>query len=83
VIETALERAAARGCRHSSATVRYGPERLELEIRADRRLPDVGDTLGSVSERVELYGGSLDVLDDERNQFAIRCVLPLEGTVAA
>jgi signal transduction histidine kinase len=81
VIETALERAAGLGCRHTSATVRYEPRRLELEIRGDRRLPDLGDALRSVSERVELYGGSLDVLD-EHAQFAIRCVLPLEGAVA-
>jgi signal transduction histidine kinase len=83
VIETALERAAALGCQHTSATVRYEPRQLELEIRGDRRLRDVGDTLQSIIERVELYGGSLNVLDDEHTQFAIRCLLPLEGAVAA
>jgi signal transduction histidine kinase len=83
VVETALERAAALGCEHTSATVRYEPRQLELEIRGDRRLLDLGDTLRSVCERVELYGGSLDVLDDDHTQFAIRCRLPLEGAVAA
>jgi signal transduction histidine kinase len=81
VIETALERAAGLGCRHTSATVRYEPRRLELEIRGDRRLSDLGAGLRSVAERVELYRGSLDVLHDEHAQFAIRCLLPLEGAV--
>ena len=63
VIETALERAAALGCRHTSATIRYELRALELEIRGDRQLPDLGAALRSVAERVELYRGSLDVLD--------------------
>src|SRR5205807_6239563 len=77
VIETALERATALGCRNTSATVRYEPRRLELEIRGDRRLPDLGDTLRFVSERVELYGGTLEA-PDEHTQFTSRCLLPLE-----
>ena len=82
VIETALERAAAQGCRHTSATVRYEPRRLELEIRGDRQLPDLSDTFRLVSQRVELYGGTLEAPEDNHTQFAIRCLLPLEGAVA-
>ncbi len=83
VIETALEHAAALGCRHASATIRYDPRWLELQIRGDRPLPDLGDMLRSVSDRVQLYGGTLDLLDDEHTQFTIRCLLPLEGAVMA
>jgi hypothetical protein len=32
-----------------------------------------------VSERVELYGGELDALPAARDEFALRCRLPLEG----
>jgi len=83
VIETALERAAASRCRHASATVRYQPKRLELEIRGDRELPYPGDDLRSVSERVALYGGRLDVLDAKPAEFAVRCRLPLEGSLTS
>jgi len=82
VIETALERAAACKCRHADATVRYAPRRLELEVHGDRQLADARDTLRAVAERVELYSGSLDVLDADPTGFAIRCRLPLEGTPA-
>jgi len=80
VIETALERAAASRCRHARATVRYQPKRLELEVRGDRELPYPGDDFRSVSERVALYGGRLDVLDAAPAEFAVRCRLPLEGS---
>jgi signal transduction histidine kinase len=56
VIETALERAAAAGCEHAIITVRYEPQRLELEVRGDRSLP-AGETLRSASERVGLCRG--------------------------
>ena len=38
----------------------------------------------AVTERVELYGGELDVLPAaERNEFVLRCRLPLEGLLTA
>ncbi len=80
VIETALEHAAGSRCRHASATVRYQRRQLELEIRGDREFPDRSEDLRSVSERVALYGGKLDVLDAEPSQFAVRCQLPLESS---
>lgn len=78
VIETALEQAAASRCRHPSATVRYQPSRLEIDVRGDRELPYRDDALSSISERVALYGGSLDVREGEPAEFAVRCRLPLE-----
>jgi hypothetical protein len=38
----------------------------------------------AVTERVGLYGGELDVLPAaERNEFVLRCRLPLEGLLTA
>jgi signal transduction histidine kinase len=82
VIEAALETAAASQCRHANAMVHYEPRRLELEIRGEGRLPAVGDSLRLVTERVELYGGKLDVLPDEPGEFTVRCRLPLDGTLS-
>jgi signal transduction histidine kinase len=81
VIETALETAAASRRRLATATVRYDPRRLELEIRCEGQPTGVRDSMRSVVERVELYGGELDVLPAERDEFTVRCRLPLEGTL--
>jgi signal transduction histidine kinase len=84
VIETALETAVAARCTHASATIRYQQRRLELEIRGEGPLRDAGDAMRAVTERVELYGGELDVLPAaERDEFALRCRLPLEGVLSA
>jgi signal transduction histidine kinase len=83
VIETALERAAKSRCRRATATVRYQPRRLELEVRGDRELPYRGEDLGSVSERVALYGGRLEVVNGDPAEFAVRCRLPLEGSLTS
>jgi signal transduction histidine kinase len=80
VIETALDYAAGSRCRHASATVRYQRSQLELEVRGNREFPFRSEDLRSVSERVALYGGKLDVLDAEPSQFAVRCQLPLESS---
>jgi signal transduction histidine kinase len=81
VLETSLEHAASAACRQTRATIRYTPRRLELEIYGDRRLADVGGTLRAVAERVELYGGRLEIVAAESTGFAINCRLPLEGAV--
>jgi signal transduction histidine kinase len=78
VIETALERGATAGWDHAFITVRYEPQRLELEVRGNTSIPGGGEILGSLSERVRLYGGGLDVVDSRRGEFAVRCRLPLE-----
>jgi signal transduction histidine kinase len=83
VIEATLERAAATQCRHATATIGYRSRQLELEIRGDRRMKITGDDLTAVSERVQLYGGKLVLLDSEATGFAIRCLLPLDGAVTA
>ncbi len=83
VIETALETAVASGCAHASATIRYEQRRLELEIRSEGPRRDAGDAMRAVTERVELYGGELDTLPTGRDEFALRCRLPLEGLLTA
>jgi hypothetical protein len=79
VIETAFERAAASMCRRARLTIRYSPRQLELEIEGEPSLRDPDRHLSAVTERVELYGGSLDVTDTGPAGFLIRCRLPLEG----
>jgi signal transduction histidine kinase len=64
------------------ATVRYEPRRLELEIRGEGPLPGVGESMQSVTARVELYGGELEIQPAEGDGFAVRCRLPLEGTLS-
>jgi signal transduction histidine kinase len=83
VIETALERAASAGCEQASLTVRYEPQRLELELESGTSLAESGQALRSVSERVGLYGGSLDVLGSQPGGFTVRCRLPLERALSA
>jgi signal transduction histidine kinase len=83
VIETALERGATAGWEHANITVRYEPQRLELEVRGGTSLPEGGEALRSVSERVRLYGGALDVLDSQPGEFTVRCRLPLERAFTA
>jgi signal transduction histidine kinase len=81
VIETTLEQASASRCRHASATVRYQPSRLEIEVRGDRELRYRDEGLTSISERVALYGGSFEVREAGPAEFAVRCRLPLERSL--
>jgi signal transduction histidine kinase len=82
VIETALERAVASHGRHATATVRYQPRELQLDVRGDCALASAGRELSSISERVALYGGKLAVLAPAPSEFAVRCRLPLEGALS-
>lgn len=81
VVEATLADAAEGGCSQATATVRYAPERLDLEIDGDRPLSGFGSGLTTVAERVRLYGGSLN-LAAVAGGFAVRCRLPLERTDA-
>jgi hypothetical protein len=83
VIETALEAAGASNCHQAEVTVRYQARRLELEIRSAGPLPNVADSMRSVADRVELYGGELEVLLAVRGEVTVRCRLPLEGALSA
>jgi signal transduction histidine kinase len=83
VLESGLQLAASLGCQRVSATVQYQSRQLVLEVQGDRQLSHVSEAVQSVAERVELYGGNLEVLNQELTHFTIRCFLPLEGVVAA
>lgn len=78
-IEATLDGAAACGCTRVQTTVRYGARRLELEVRGKGALPALDRALVAASERVELYGGRLERLDEADSAFTVRCRLPLEG----
>jgi signal transduction histidine kinase len=80
-IEAALDSAFVCGCRRAEATVRYEGRWLELEVHGDAELS--AGSLLAVSERVELYGGRVELVDDGDGEFAVRCRLPLEGAQAA
>jgi signal transduction histidine kinase len=63
--------------------VRYGPDRLDIEVRDDGRGPversgDPGHGVVGMRERVALYGGTLDIGAAEGGGFAVRACLPLD-----
>ena len=81
VIEAALRTAAASGCRRAVVTVRYRLGDLELEVQSDDPIPNLEQTLRSISDRVALYGGNLRLAPADG--FAIHAHLPLAATVTA
>jgi signal transduction histidine kinase len=82
VIEAALLNAASHHSSHSVVTVRYGGERLELDIRGDGRMPELERELRSMSERLALYDGSLRAMPTVGDGFALQARLPLAGPPA-
>jgi signal transduction histidine kinase len=80
LVETVLGLLVAGGCRRASVRVRRGGRALDLEVAADRRVPDLEPALGGIAERVTLYGGRIDVAGSEES--VVRCRFPLEGGTA-
>lgn len=83
VIEAALLSAAHHRSSHAVVTVRYHPERLDLEINGDGSMPDLDQELRGMSERVALYDGSLRAVPRDGDDFALQARLPLQATVPA
>jgi signal transduction histidine kinase len=81
VIETALRTAATSGCRRAVVTVRYRLGDLELEVQSDDSIRDLGQIMSGISERVALYGGSLQLVTADG--FVLQAHLPLVATVTA
>jgi signal transduction histidine kinase len=77
VIETALLAAAGHGASHASVTVHYRANRLELEVRGDKPIPQLDEELRQISERVTLYDGTMHVLPVSDGGFALKAQLPL------
>ena len=77
VIEVALLSAAHHRSSYVTVTVRYGRERLELDIRGDGPMPALEQELRGISERVALYDGSLCAVPTEGDGFALQARLPL------
>jgi signal transduction histidine kinase len=81
VIEAALRRAATSDCRRAVVTVRYRLGNLELEIASGDPIPDLEQTLRGITDRVALYGGSLQL--EPADGFEVHAHLPLAATVTA
>lgn len=83
VIETTLQTAVrGGGSQRARVTIRYRPERLELEISGDGQI-DLDTKMAGVAERVALYDGDLQKLPDPISGFAVRARLPLGATTLA
>jgi signal transduction histidine kinase len=74
---------------HADVHVRYGKDRLELEVRDDGRGPmgqvdheqRHGHGLVGIGERVKIYGGDLTTGASATGGFALRARLPLDAAV--
>jgi signal transduction histidine kinase len=75
--------------RHSGAAsatvrVRYGPDRLELEVLDDGTAPSANGTRGfglvGMRERLAVFGGTLDASPRPEGGFALRARIPLQET---
>ncbi|HEY3728174.1 MAG TPA: histidine kinase [Solirubrobacteraceae bacterium] len=81
VIEAALRSAASHQCGKASVTVHYTLDRLELRVRGQDAIPELGRELQRISERVALYGGSVRMVPGDG--FAVTAGLPLANTFQA
>jgi signal transduction histidine kinase len=82
VLEMGLQAAADGHAGHSLVTIRYEPRDLELEIRADRVIPDLDHVLEPLVQRVALYQGELRAQPTTEG-FAMRARLPLDAGALA
>jgi signal transduction histidine kinase len=83
VIEAALAYAAHHQGSRVVVTVRYRPERLELEIRGDGAMADLDEELRGMCQRVALYDGILRTMPAGGVGFALQARLPLTAAVPA
>jgi signal transduction histidine kinase len=67
-------------------TVRYRPNRVELEVRDDGKSMAAGDGLGhglvGIRERVKIYGGDMSAGPSPDGGFVLSAQLPVEHQVA-
>jgi signal transduction histidine kinase len=70
----------------ADVTVRYRPNRVELEIRDDGRSISAGDGLGhglvGIRERVKIYGGDMSAGPAPDGGFVLSARLPVENAAA-
>jgi signal transduction histidine kinase len=71
---------------HADVTVRYRPDRIELEVRDDGAGASKSDGLGhglvGIRERVKIYGGEMTAGPANGGGFVLSTRLPLEGEPA-
>jgi signal transduction histidine kinase len=83
LIEATLLSAAHERGGQAAVTLRYSPERLELEIVGDTPIPELERELHGMSERVALYQGNLLIVPSADGGFALHATLPLGTPVPA
>ncbi len=81
VIEEVLACAARHDCSCAVISIRYRSDWLELEIRGEGSIPDPDEDLRGMSERIELYDGSLEALPGGGDAFAVQARLPVGAAV--
>jgi len=71
---------------HADVTVRYRPNRVELEIRDDGKSTPASDGLGhglvGIRERVKIYGGDMSAGPAADGGFVLSARLPVEHQIA-
>jgi signal transduction histidine kinase len=71
---------------HADVTVRYRPDRIELEVKDDGTGGTKGDGLGhglvGIRERVKIYGGEMTAGPANGGGFVLSTRLPLEAEPA-
>jgi signal transduction histidine kinase len=69
----------------ADVTVRYRPNRVELEVRDDGKSAASGDGLGhglvGIRERVKIYGGDMSVGRAVDGGFILSALLPVENQI--
>ena len=83
VVEAVLADAAERGCRTATAVVDYSQDQIALRIIGDGVRNGHCRRLDTITDRVRLYDGSLEVSDTQLHGFAVDCRLPLGEVCAA
>ena len=70
----------------ADVTVRYRPNRVELEVRDDGKSAAASDGLGhglvGIRERVKIYGGDMSAGPAPDGGFVLSAQLPVENSVA-
>ena len=83
VVEAALLAAARHGASGAVVTVCYQPHELRLEIRGNGTIPDLGQSLRDIAQRVALYDGRLQTLPTGDGGFALQARLPVGEAIPA
>ena len=82
VVEAVLQSAARHHSPRAAVTIRYLLGELELDVLGDASIPNIGDELQGITERVALYDGSVRVVAASEG-FAVQGRLPVAEAIPA